>query len=182
MPPPCRRRPNDFDLSSWRSQKLDAALASGTIRCKIERIGAKPKLVKRSDQVAVVFLPDELLEGWEDRPTIYLNDKPQSGWLFLWNYDRIKYFGDFRRRGRGEPVEMQKTAAEEGHPVVHDWREITLFAVQACDFRKLNANAIVHELQDRLADEGVKVPADRELQTVVKQVLTFAERHQQTPR
>ena len=45
--------------------KLDAALASGKIRCKIERIGAKPELVKRSDQVAVVFCPRSA--GWMGR-------------------------------------------------------------------------------------------------------------------
>jgi len=40
-------------------QKLGAALASGKVRCKIERIGAKPQLTKRSDRVAVVFSPTD---------------------------------------------------------------------------------------------------------------------------
>ena len=163
--------------------KLDAALASGTIRCKIERIGAKPQLVKRSDQVAVVFLPDEVQEGWEDRPTIYLNGKPQSGWLFLWNYDRINFFNISAEAGPVSAVKTQKTPVAVGHPVVHDWREITLFAVQAClDFRKLKANAIVHKLQDRLETAGIEVPAESELQKAVRQVLTFDERRQLTPK
>ena len=182
----CRRLAGG-DRTIWIEQlaiaKLDAALASGTIRCKIERIRAKPKLVKRSDQVAVVFLPAELREPWEDRPTIYLNGEPQSGWLFLWNFDRIKYFGDAVEEVAAKPVEMQKTAAEKGHPLRYDWVQIALFA----DFLRRNSrgitrNRVVHELQHRLPEEGVKVPGDTELQEVVKQVFAFAERHPQKPR
>ena len=35
-------------------EKLYGALTSGTIRCKIERIGAKPELIKRSDRIAMI--------------------------------------------------------------------------------------------------------------------------------
>ena len=122
-------------------------------------------------------------EPWDERPTIYLNGKPQSGWLFLWNFDRIKFFNISAEAGPASAVKTQKTTAAVGHPVVHDWREIMLFAVQAClDFRKLKANAIVHELQDRLEAAGIKVPADSELQKAVRQVLDFDKRHQLTPK
>jgi hypothetical protein len=158
--------------------KLDAALASGTIRCKIERIGAKPQLMKRSDQVAAVFLPDGEQDGWEERPTSYLNDEPQSGWLFLWDYDRINFFNISAEAGPAIAVKTQETPVAVGHPVVHDWREIMLFAVQAyLDSRALKANAIVHKLEERLEAAGIKVPAS-ELQKAVRQVLAFDKRHQ----
>lgn len=164
-------------------QKLDEALASNKVRCKIDPIRAKPELVKRSDQVAVVFLPVELQDPWEDRHTIYLNGEPQSGWLFLWNYDRINFFNISAEAGPASAVKTQKTRVAVGHPVVHEWREIMLFAVQAyLDFRKLKANAIVHKLQERLEDAGIKVPADSELQKAVRQVLNFDKRHQLTPK
>ena len=153
-------------------QKLGAALASGTIRCKTERLRAKPKLMKGGDQVAVRYLPAKLREGWEDRHTIDLNGEPQSGWLFLWNYDLIKYFNISAEEGPASAVKTQKTPAAVGHPVVRDWREIMLFAVRAClDFPALKANAIVLELRERLEAAGIKVP-----------VLTFDERHQLTPK
>ena len=165
-------------------KKLDDALASGTIRCKIERIGAKTALIKRSDRVAMVYLPDELRDPEDEHPYIRVNDEPQLGcWLFLWNFDLMKFFGDAVEEVAAKPVKTQKATAAVGHPVVHDWREITLFAVQVClDFRKLKANAIVPKLQGRLEAAGIKVPADSELQKAVQQVLTFDKRRQLTPK
>jgi hypothetical protein len=175
-------------LNRYRSmplaiQKLDDALASGTIRCKIERIGAKPGRIKRSDRVAMIYLPDELREPWDEHPYIRVNGEPRPGWLFLWNFDRIKYFGDAVEEAAAKPVEMQETAAAKGRLLRSDWVESALFA----DFLRRNSrgitrNHVVHELQQRLAEEGVKVPGDTELQAVVKQVFTFAEHHSQKPR
>ena len=183
MRPPCRMRSIDIDLMPLAIQKLDDALASGKIRCKIERIGAKPARIKRSDRVAMIYLPDELRDRGDEHPYICVNGEPRPGWLFLWNFDRIKYFGDAVEEVAAKPVEMQKTAAEKGRPLRYDWVQIALFA----DFLRRNSrgitrNHVVHELQQRLAEEGVEVPGDTELQAVVKQVFAFAERHPQKPR
>jgi hypothetical protein len=164
-------------------QKLDDALASGRISCKIERIGAKPVRIKRSDRVAMIYLPDELRDGGDEHPYICVNGEPRLGWLFLWNFDRIKFFNISAEARPTIAVKTQKTTAAVGHPVVHEWREIMLFVVQAyLDFRALKANAIVHKLQDRLEAAGIKVPADSELQKAVRQVLNFDKRHQLTPK
>ena len=165
-------------------QKLDDALASGTIRCKIERAGAEPARMKRSDRVAMIYLPDELHEPGDEHPYICVNDEPQRGcWLFLWNFDRIKYFGDAVEEVAAKPVKKQKTAAEKGRPLRYDWIKIALFA----DFLRRNSrgitrNRVVNELQKRLVEEGVKLLGDTELQAVVKEVFDFAERHPQKPR
>ena len=69
MPPPCRTRSNDLDRSTLAIQKLGDALAIGHDPLQDRKHqGAKPKLVKRSDRVAVVFLPDGIDEPWEERP------------------------------------------------------------------------------------------------------------------
>ena len=99
--------------------KLDAALEAGAIRCKIERIGTKPELPPRR-QVDVVFLPDELLEGGQEQPLIHVNGEPREGWLFLWNFDLIKYFNL-----PAEPTpQRQETADNSGRPATRAWEEI----------------------------------------------------------
>jgi hypothetical protein len=153
-------------------KQLDDALASGTIRCKIEsaRNGARPVLAKRADRIAAVFLPDELCDPWVERPNIYLNDRPREGSLFLWNYDRIKYFDGSVEIARPEP-------ATRGRPLVHDWIEITLIAVQLRrNYPAIKPTPLISRIQERLEDEGMKVPVLSELQKLADKVFAFDRR------
>lgn len=175
---------NRYGSEPLAIEKLGGALASGTIRCKIERVGAKPALIKRSDRVGMVYLPDELHEPGDERPYIRINDEPQRGcWLFLWNLDLIKYFGDAVEEVAAKPVKTQKATVAVGHPLRYDWVQIALFAYfLRRNSRGITRNQVVNELQKLPVEEGVKLPGDTELQAVVKQVFDFAERHSQKPR
>jgi hypothetical protein len=117
-----------FPPAPLAMKKLNDALASGKVRCKIEKEDvAKGELVKRNTRVAVVDIPVEFLEQpWEESRTVLLNDKPQEGWLLLLNSDLIKYFG-----GGAAPTPaaktQEKTSAAVGHPLRYDWVEIAIF-------------------------------------------------------
>ena len=119
-----------YGVAELAIAKLAQALASGKVRCKIERLHAEPVLVTGSDRAAAVHLPQELRWfSWEDNgPVVYLNDAPQDGWLFLWNDDLEK---DFSKIFLGvsavvetAPVKGQKTVAVKGRPPIYDWPEI----------------------------------------------------------
>ena len=157
-------------------KQLDDALASGTIRCKIEsaRNGAEPVLVKRADRIAAVFLPDELCDPWAERPNVYLNDRPREGSLFLWNYDRIKYFDERTDWVPPKAIEVQKTSAAVGRPLVHDWIKITLLAVQLRqNYPTIKPTPLISTIQEQLEEEGIKAPVLSELQRMADQVFGF---------
>ena len=79
MPPPCRRRPNDFGSEQLAIEKLDDAAGVRADPLQDRDASARrPELIKRSDRVAVVFSPTELRDPWEERPNIYLNGEPRS--------------------------------------------------------------------------------------------------------
>jgi hypothetical protein len=174
---------NRYGSERLAIEKLGGALGSGSIRCKIERIDAKPELIKRGARVAMIYQPEGEYDEWYENPYPSINDGARQGLLFLWNLDRLIYFGDAVEEAAAKPVEMQETAAAKGRLLRYDWVEIALFA----DFLRRNSrgitrNHVVHKLQQRLAEQGVEVPGDTELQAVVKQVFDFAERHPQKPR
>jgi hypothetical protein len=161
-------------------KQLDDALASGTIRCKIEsaRNGSKPVLVKGANRVAAVFLPDELCDPWVERPNVYLNDRPREGWLFLWNYDRIKYFDESADWVPPKAVEVQETPAAVGRPPVHDWIRITLIAEQLRrNCPTIKPTRLISKIQDRLEAEGKKAPVLSALQPLVGKVFAFDNKH-----
>jgi len=151
--------------------KLDAALASRTIHCKIERIGAAPELVKLSDQVQAFFLPTELQEQGDERPAIGLNRMPREGWLFMWNFDLIKYFGGTVKTTPPAPAETQKSPSAIGRPPIHNWPEIEKIAVRLhLKFPALNRNQLIAKVQDELETKGKKVPVLSQMQLLVNRI------------
>ena len=176
--------------------KLNRAFEANAVRCKIESFG-KSEILAANTRVfvdiaptdvevdaaggwpdAVVTNKEELPAGWEHRLEIAVGLClwPREGWLFIWEPDLLKYFGITAERVKATKAKGHETRITSGRPVVHDWRKMTLIAAWLHrHFRKLTRNAIVGKLQDFLPGEGIKPPADSELQKMVKQVFDFDE-------
>jgi len=117
-----------FGAEELAIEKLNDAFAAGKIHCKFERLGDKPKRLKRSDRIEVLIVPDEIREGWDARLEVRLNGEKQTDWLFLWNFDRIKYFRTPAESAQAKMGKTKETLVAEGHPLRYDWIEIVLFA------------------------------------------------------
>ena len=185
---------DQFQSTRLAIAKLDSAFQAYAVRCKIESFG-NSKLVDAGARVIVtigatdaevaaaggwsdevVIDTEELSAGWENRLEISLDVWPREGWLFIWEPDLLKYFGVTAEPVKAAGKDGRETRIPTGHPVVHDWIKLTLIAARLHrDFRKLTRNAIVGKLQDYLEREGIKPPADSELQKMVAQVFGFDE-------
>lgn len=152
-------------------KKLNGAFAAGKIQCKFESLDATEIVARAVPVTAEYYAPEERSQG-DDEPEIHVNGRLRTGWLFLWKPDLIKYFD-----GGGAPTpaaaKTHETSAALGRPMVHDWIEITLIAVQLHHkFPEIRRTPLIRKLQDRLEDERIKAPALSELQKMVE--LVFA--------
>ena len=86
----------------------------------------------------------------------------REGWLFLWNFDRIKYFGDAVEEVAAKPRRNAKNRCSNRTSLAIRLGTNRALSPILCGaiFRGIKRNRVVYELQQRLAEEGVKVPGD----------------------